>query len=95
MVCHVYILANERNGTLYTRVTNDLARRVVEHREGKEATFTRRYGTQHLVYVDAHEGVREAIAREKRIKRWKRRWKLALIEEFNPGWRDVLEDITV
>jgi putative endonuclease len=90
---YVYILANQRNGTLYTGVTNELARRITEHREERGARFTSRYGTRRLVYVEPHDDVREAIAREKRIKRWKRAWKLELIEKDNPDWSDLFEDL--
>ena len=93
MPYYVYILANERNGTLYTGVTNDLARRTGQHKEGQGAVFTRRYGTRKLVYAEEHEDVRGAIVREKRIKRWKRQWKLALIEEGNPEWCDLFEQL--
>ncbi len=93
MAYYVYILANKRNGTLYTGVTNDMARRTNEHRESAGANFTRRYGINRLVYFESHEDVREAIAREKRIKRWKRPWKLELIEKVNPDWRDLFDDL--
>ncbi len=89
----VYILASRRNGTLYVGVTNDIARRVFEHREGQAGSFTGRYGVHRLVYVEAHDDIRYAIQREKRIKRWQRRWKLDLIERRNPDWRDLYEDI--
>ena len=91
----VYILASRRNGTLYVGVTNDVARRVFEHREGQAGSFTRRYGVHRLVYVEAHDDIRYAIQREKRIKRWQRRWKLDLIERENPDWRDLYEDINL
>jgi putative endonuclease len=93
MPYYVYILANRRNGTLYTGVTSDLFRRVTEHREGTGAAFTRRHGVGFLAYIEVHEDVREAIAREKRIKRWRRQWKLALIEGMNPDWRDLFDDL--
>ncbi|MBN8913956.1 MAG: GIY-YIG nuclease family protein [Rhizobiales bacterium] len=90
----VYILANKRNGTLYVGVTNDLARRVQEHREGLVPGFTRRHGVKVLVYFEPHTDITAAIQREKRIKRWLRKWKLELIERDNPQWRDLWQDLT-
>ncbi len=89
----VYILASERNGTLYVGVTNDLARRVQEHRKGVVPGFTRTYGVTRLVHAEPHDDIRIAIEREKRLKKWRRAWKLALIEEGNPGWRDLYFDL--
>jgi putative endonuclease len=89
----VYILASQRNGTLYVGVTNDLARRVFEHRTGQGGLFTRRYGIKHLVWAEEHGEITEAIAREKQIKRWERTWKLQLIEENNPDWNDLYETL--
>jgi len=85
----VYILASRRNGTLYVGVTSDLARRVAEHRADAVAGFTRRYGVHTLVFVEFHATIANAILREKRIKRWRRAWKLEAIERQNPGWRDL------
>jgi putative endonuclease len=85
----VYILASRRNGTLYTGVTNDLIRRVQEHRQGLVDGFTKRYRVKLLVYFEVHQDINEAILREKRIKRWRRAWKLQLIEAENPQWRDL------
>ena len=85
----VYILASGRNGTLYVGVTNDLYRRVYEHREGMLPGFTRRYGVKVLVYFEEFGDIEEAILREKRIKRWHRKWKLELIEASNPQWKDL------
>ncbi|MDE0175116.1 MAG: GIY-YIG nuclease family protein [Defluviicoccus sp.] len=90
----VYILASGRNGTLYVGVTNDLARRVAQHRAGTGASFTRKYGVTRLVHVQPFEDIAYAIAQEKRLKNWRREWKLALIERDNPEWRDLYEDIT-
>jgi putative endonuclease len=90
----VYILASQRNGTLYVGVTNDLIRRVQEHREGLVEGFTRRYRVKLLVFYEGHQDIREAITREKRIKRWRRDWKLQLIERSNPRWRDLWLDLT-
>ena len=89
----VYILASRRNGTLYVGVTNDVARRVFEHREDRGGSFARRYGVHRLVYVETHDRHRRRHPAGKRIKRWRRRWKLALIESENPDWRDLYEDI--
>ena len=89
----VYILANRRNGTLYTGVTANLARRVDQHRNGLNAGFAARYGCQHLVYYELHDSMPTAIAREKQIKSGARRRKLALIEALNPEWRDLFPDI--
>ena len=86
---HVYILASRRHGTLYTGVTSDLARRIFEHREGLIPGFTREYGVKRLVFVETHNDISEAIIREKRIKDWKRDWKINLIERDNPLWDDL------
>jgi putative endonuclease len=90
----VYILASQRNGTLYVGVTNDLVRRVQEHREGLVPGFTRRYGVKLLAYFEAHRDINEAILREKRIKRWRRKWKLELIGVQNPQWHDLWIGLT-
>ena len=89
----VYILASGRNGTLYTGVTTCLARRVWEHREGAVPGFTLTYGVKRLVWFETHGDVRQAISREKAIKRWRRSWKLALIEAENPQWLDLYETL--
>ena len=89
----VYILTNARNGTLYTGVTNDLARRVSEHREGAVDGFTKRYGLKTLVWFERHATAEQAIVREKKIKRWPRTWKLGLIEQSNPQWNDLFETL--
>ncbi len=88
-----YILASRRNGTLYVGVTSDLARRVWEHREGLIAGFTRRYGVKLLVWYEGFPAIEEAIGCEKRIKAWRRYWKIKLIEERNPEWRDLYEEL--
>jgi putative endonuclease len=95
MPYYVYILASQRNGTLYVGVTNDLARRIYEHREGLADGFTRKHSVKTLVYIEPHHDVLMAITREKTLKRWRRSWKLALIERDNPGWRDLYEDINM
>ncbi len=89
----VYILASRRNGTLYIGTTNELARRISDHRSGKGSGFTGRYGVARLVHVEQYATAVEAIAREKALKKWNRGWKLRLIEESNPDWRDLWEDI--
>lgn len=90
----VYILASQRNGTLYVGVTNDLVRRAQEHREGLVKGFTKRYQIKLLVYYEVHQEIQEAILREKRIKRWLRAWKLQLIEASNPEWLDLWPSLT-
>jgi len=87
-VFHVYILAS-RSRTLYTGVTNHLARRVQEHKDGTNAGFTKKYKVDRLVYCEAFAEVRAAIEREKQIKGWTRARKMALIESLNPGWEDL------
>jgi len=89
----VYILASDRNGTLYTGVTSDLARRIWEHKNGSKEGFTKRYDVHSLVWYEQHETMESAITREKTIKKWERAWKLRLIEESNPEWRDLYPDI--
>lgn len=85
----VYILASKRNGTLYVGVTADLARRMSEHRSDAVDGFTKRYGIHRLVHAEYHETMPDAILREKQIKKWRRAWKLDLIEQNNPEWRDL------
>jgi putative endonuclease len=89
----VYILASKRNGTLYIGVTNDLARRISEHKAKLIPGFTRQYDVTLLVYLETFESVLEARAREHSLKRWRRAWKLKLIEELNPNWRDLTDDL--
>ena len=88
-VSYVYILASSRNGTLYTGVTSDLLKRIYQHREGLTPGFTSKYGVKRLVGYEEHGAIEEAIAREKVIKRWRRAWKLRLIEAENPQWLDL------
>ncbi len=90
---YVYIVANRTGGTLYTGVTNDLIRRVGEHRQGEAEGFTRRYGIKMLVYFEVHESIEAAITREKRIKNWNRGWRIRLIEEQNPDWHDLYPEL--
>lgn len=90
---YVYILASQRNGTLYTGVTSDLVKRVYEHKSKNVDGFTQKYDVDQLVYFEQYVTAEEAIIREKRIKEWKRAWKLELIEKDNPDWRDLYTDI--
>ena len=87
----VYIVTNRPNGTLYIGVTSDLARRAWEHREGVVEGFTKRHALKRLVYAERHEDIRDAIRREKRLKRWPRQWKINLIRTDNPDWRDLYD----
>jgi putative endonuclease len=91
----VYILASRRNGTLYVGVTNDLARRMSEHKRKLVPGFTRKYRVDKLVYFEEYPSILEARARERALKRWDRAWKLALIEEMNPQWRDLSEELAM
>ena len=93
-VYYTYILASERNGMLYIGVTNDLMRRVWEHREGLNDGFTKKYGVKHLVHFETFEGVDAAIHRETRLKKWKRQWKIDLIQKCNADWADLYEQMT-
>jgi putative endonuclease len=85
----VYMMASRRNGTLYVGVTNNLARRASEHRSGKGSEFVTKYQVTQLVWYEGYHDVNEAIAREKQLKKWERRWKLELIEKMNPEWNDL------
>jgi putative endonuclease len=89
----VYILASQRNGTLYTGVTGALSQRVWEHREELFEGFTKRYSVKLLVYYEIHEDPSSAIKREKQIKRWRREWKINLIEKDNPHWSDLYDNL--
>ena len=89
----VYILASKPNGTLYTGVTWDLPRRVWEHKNDFEESFTKQYGVHTLVWYETHESMESALVREKTIKKWKRAWKIRLIEEGNSTWSDLYEEI--
>ena len=86
---YLYIMASERNGTLYIGVTSDLEQRVFEHREGAIDGFTKRYGCKNLVWYEEYFDISDAIQREKSLKRWYRKWKLKLIEDMNPNWDDL------
>ena len=89
----VYILASRKNGTLYVGVTSDLVKRCWEHKENLVDGFTKRYKIHYLVYFELHETMADAIQREKKIKKWRRAWKLSLIEEHNHEWRDLSSEI--
>ena len=89
MPFHVYMLASKRYGTLYIGVTNDLRRRLEEHRLGKGSDFVKKYGVTRLVYVESYDDPETAIAREKQLKKWERDWKIRLIEEENLEWQDL------
>lgn len=91
----VYILASERNGTLYVGVTTNLPKRVYEHRTSVVDGFTAKYNLKMLVYYEVHDSIEGAILREKMLKKWRRSWKLQLIEDHNPQWRDLYDDIAV
>ena len=90
----VYILASQRNGTLYIGVTSDLIKRIWQHREGVVEGFTEQYEVKTLVWYEQHETMESAISREKQLKKWNRDWKLRLIEKQNPQWRDLWPEIT-
>lgn len=88
----VYLLTSKRNGTLYIGVTNDLARRVYEHKEKVVRGFTQKHDVSILVYYEMHGDINEAILREKQLKKWNRAWKVRLIEKHNPDWNDLYND---
>ena len=93
MSFYVYILASQRNGTLYIGSTDDLARRVWEHKEKVRPGFTDKYGVTRLVWYEVHDLRETAFQRERRMKTWNRLWKIELIEAANPGWRDLYETL--
>jgi putative endonuclease len=86
---YVYILASKRNGTLYVGVTSNLAKRIYEHKHKLIGGFTKKYNVDRLVYYETTQDVESAILREKRLKKWKRQWKVELIERKNPNWKDL------
>ncbi len=86
---YLYILSNKYNGTLYIGVTNDLERRMFEHKNKLIEGFTKKYGLNKLMYFEVYQYVNDAIKREKNLKKWKREWKIKLIEEENPNWSDL------
>ncbi|MGB5528925.1 MAG: GIY-YIG nuclease family protein [Ignavibacteriaceae bacterium] len=89
----LYIMASKKNGTLYIGVTNNLVRRVYEHKEGLIEGFTKKYNVKYLVYYEVYNDMYEAIKREKAMKKWLRKWKIELIEKTNPDWKDLYEEI--
>ena len=95
MAYYVYILANKERGTLYVGVTNDLLRRIYEHKEGLADGFTKRQGVKCRVYFETHDSIEAAIVREKRLKRWRRDWKIELIERDNPRWVDLYKTLAL
>lgn len=90
---HVYIITNKRNGTLYIGVTSDLRKRIFEHKNGIFEGFSKKYGLNFLVWYEGHDDISEAILREKQIKKWERNWKLRIIEEMNPDWKDLFPEL--
>jgi len=90
---YVYILANKKNGPLYIGVTNDLIKRIHAHRNNLIEGFTKKYHVHDLVHFEAYDDIHEAITREKRMKKWKREWKIELIERDNPNWKDLYHNI--
>jgi putative endonuclease len=91
----VYILASRRNGTLYIGVTSDLVLRVWQHQSNATAGFVQEYGVHRLVFAEFHDTMEAAILREKQLKKWRRAWKLELIERHNPQWRDLYDELAV
>ena len=91
---YVYILASRKNGVLYIGITNDLRRRVFEHKNNLIAGFTKKYNVNKLVYFELINQPMDAINREKRMKKWKRQWKIELIESMNPEWKDLYFELT-
>ena len=91
---YVYLLASKKHGTLYLGVTNNIVRRVYEHRTKAVPGFTKRYGVDKLVWFEIYDDALTAIAREKELKKWRRDWKIRLIEEQNPGWEDLYPGIS-
>jgi putative endonuclease len=93
MTGYVYMMASQKRGTIYIGVTNDLARRVPEHRTGGGSMFTARYSVRRLVWYEEHFDMRDAIQREKSLKRWPRKWKVELIEKTNPAWEELFRGL--
>jgi putative endonuclease len=89
MTGYVYMTASQKSGTIYIGVTNSLGRRMPEHKSGTGSRFTARYGVQRLVWYEEHFDIRDAIQREKSLKRWPRQWKIDLIEKGNPDWNEL------
>ena len=91
---YVYILASQRNGTLYIGSTTNLVQRIWDHKNKVRPGFTAKYNVHFLVYYEAHQELMEAARREKRLKNWCRQWKINIIEKFNPTWRDLYDEIS-
>ena len=89
----VYILASQRNGTLYVGSTSNLIQRIWQHKNGTFSGFTSKYRVHQLMYYEEHSTIVEMVRRERRLKNWCRKWKLDLVEKFNPTWRDLYQDI--
>ena len=89
----MYILASKRNGTLYIGITSGLAQRIWQHKNKMVEGFTQKYNVNKLVYYEVHPNAESAITREKQVKKWRRSWKIRLIEEKNPDWKDLYDDI--
>jgi putative endonuclease len=94
MAMYVYLLASRKQGTLYLGVTKDLVRRVAQHRQKTFPGFTKRYDVRKLVWYECYDTPTEAIMREKEIKKWRRNWKIDLIEKDNPDWKDLYSEIS-
>ena len=90
---YVYILCNQKNGTLYTGITSDLIKRIWQHKNAAVEGFSKQYGLKRLVHFEQYMDVKEAILREKRIKKWNRQWKINLIEKHNPNWDDLYQKL--
>jgi len=90
---YLYILASQKNGTLYIGVTNNLFQRIYQHRNKTAKSFTEKYNINKLVYYEIYQYIQDAIVREKQMKKWKRQWKLELIEENNPSWTDLFPEL--
>lgn len=90
---YVYILASQKNGTLYVGITSDLVKRIWQHKNEVVEGYTQKYAVKNLVYFEQYEHVDDAILREKRLKHWNRKWKLELIEKENPNWNDLYDEI--
>ena len=93
MTYFVYLMASQKNGTLYVGVTNDLVRRVFEHKNDLVEGFTRRYGVHTLVWFESTSSIQAAIQRERQLKNWKREWKVGLIEQLNPDWNELYDGL--
>lgn len=91
---YVYILTNQKHGVLYIGVTNDLARRIYEHKNKLNEGFSKRYNLTNLVYIEETNNINDALQREKQLKKWNRAWKIRLIDEYNPEWLDLYDDLS-